>query len=135
MSDTNYRNSLKLDPDHFTTSFQVASTPILLAAMTMMPNIQGIQTELYKLNICSGGFFKAHVDTPRSEQMFGSLVVCLPSQFYGGELVIRHHGHTVKFDWSSPRDNPRKTASWPGQCFSVTWNMKFSQSLRDIVSH
>ena len=113
VTDTNYRNSLKLDPNNFMTSFQVANTPIQLAAMTMMPNVQGIQAALYKLNIyTSGGFFKAHVDTPRSEQMFGSLVVCLPTQFSGGELVICHNGRTVKFDWSSPPDNPRKTASW-----------------------
>ena len=39
VTDTNYRNSLRLDPDHFMTSFQVASTPIQLAAMTMMPNV------------------------------------------------------------------------------------------------
>lgn len=81
--------------------------------MTLMPNVPGIQAELYKLNIySSGGFFKAHVDTPRSENMFGSLVVCLPTQFSSGELVTRHHGHTVKYDWSSPPDSPRKTASW-----------------------
>ena len=29
--------------------------------------------------------------------MSGSLV-CLPTQFSGGELVIRHHGRKVKFD-------------------------------------
>ena len=114
VTDTNYRNALKLDPDNFTTSFQVANTPICMhAAMTMMPNVQGVLAELYKLNIyTSGGFFKAHVDTPRSEEMFGSLVVCLPTQFSGGELVTNHRGHTVKFDWSSPPDIPRRTASW-----------------------
>ena len=32
----------------------------------------------------SGGHFKAAVDTPRSGDMFGSLVVCLPTQFTGG---------------------------------------------------
>ena len=113
VTDTNYRNSLNLDPDNFMTSFQVASTPILHTVMAMMPNVQGVQAELYKLNIYSNGdFFKAHVDTPRSEQMLGSLVVCLPTEFSGGELVTRHYGHTVKFDWSSPPDNPRKTASW-----------------------
>ena len=112
VTDTNYRNSLNLDPDNFMTSFQVASTPILHTATTMMPTVQGVQAELYKLNIySSGGFFKPHVDTPRSKQMFGSLVVCLPTQFSGGQLVTRHYGHTVKFDWSSP-ENPRKTASW-----------------------
>ena len=113
VTDTSYRNALKLDPDHFTTSFQVADTPILLSAMTMMPNVQGIRAELYRLNIySSGGFFKEPVDTPRSEKMLGSLVVCLPSQFSGGALVTRHHGHEVKFDWSSSPDSPRKTASW-----------------------
>ena len=105
--------SLKLDPDHFHNFIPSCQYSHQLATMTMMPNVRGIQAELYKLNIySSGGFFKTHVDTPRSEQMFGSLVVCLPTQFSGGELVIRHHGHTVKFDWSSPPDNQRKTASW-----------------------
>ena len=81
MTDTSYRNAVKLDPKYFTTSFQVADTPILLNTMAMVPNVQGIGAELYKLNIYSaGGFFnKAHVDTPRSDQMFGSLVVCLPT--------------------------------------------------------
>ena len=55
-----------------------------------------IRAERYKLNIYStGGHFKAHVDTPRSKEMFGSLVVCLPSQFTGGELVTRHQGRQV----------------------------------------
>ena len=36
VTDTNYRSSVKLDPDNFMTSFQVANTPIQLAAMTMM---------------------------------------------------------------------------------------------------
>ncbi len=33
--------------------------------------------------------------------MFGSLVVCLPSEFTGGALVTRHLGRQVMFDWSS----------------------------------
>ena len=63
----------------------------------------GIQAELYKLNICSGlgGHFKAHVDTPRSSGMFGSLVGCLPTQFSGGALITCHQGKEVGFDWSS----------------------------------
>ena len=148
VTDTNYRNALKLDTDHFTTSFQVASTPILHAAMTMMPNVQGVQAELYKLNIySSGGFFKAHVDTPRSEKMFGSLVVCLPTQFSGGELVTRHNRHTVKFDWSSPLDSPRQTASWAvffsdvehevlpvtqGHRVTLTYNLYATEATRDV---
>ena len=33
--------------------------------------------------------------------MFGSLVVCLPSPFTGGELVTSHQGRRVTFDWSN----------------------------------
>ena len=47
------------------------------------------------------GTFKPHVGTPRSADMFGSLVVCLPSKFTGGALVTRHQGRQVTFDWSS----------------------------------
>ena len=114
VTDRSYRDALKLDPDNFTTSFQVSNTPILLeTTMTMVPDVHCIRAELYKLNIYStGSFFKAHVDTPRSDRMFGSLVVCLPTEFSGGELVTRHHGREVKFDWSSSPDSPRKTVSW-----------------------
>lgn len=31
-------------------------------------------------------------DTPRSEDQFGSLVVCLPVPHEGGSLVVRHGG-------------------------------------------
>jgi 2OG-Fe(II) oxygenase superfamily len=40
------------------------------------------------------------VDTPRAENQFGSLVVCLPCAHTGGELAVRHAGREVKFDWS-----------------------------------
>ena len=54
------------------------------------------------LNVYStGGHFKSHVGTPRSADMFGSLVVCLPSKFTGGALVTQHQDRQVTFDWSS----------------------------------
>ena len=85
----NYRNAFKLEPDNFTTNFQICSTPILQEIQSIVPTVVGLKAELYKLNIYArGGFFKAHVDTPRSEKMFGSLVVCLPTQFTGGELIV-----------------------------------------------
>ena len=71
---------------------------------------------LYKLNIYSGpgGHFKAHVDTPRSSLMFGSLVVYLPTQSSGGALVTRHQGREVRFDWSSSPQKPMQKVSWAG---------------------
>ncbi len=114
VTNQSYRDAFKLDPSLFATSFQVSNTPILFeAAMTIVPDLHHIRAELYKLNIyTTGGFFKAHVDTPRSDQMIGSLVVCLPTQFSGGALVTRHEGRTATFDWSSTPDSPRKTVSW-----------------------
>jgi len=40
------------------------------------------------------------VDTPRAQNQFGSLVVCVPCDHTGGELVVRHDGRQVTFDWS-----------------------------------
>lgn len=69
---------------------------------------RGIRAELYKLNVYSGpsGLFKAHVDTPRSEVQIGSLVVCLPVEFEGGTLAVRHQQEEIVYDWaaSTPDD-------------------------------
>ena len=106
--DKSYRDALKLEPDRFCADFNVTNTAVLEHVTRLMSSSTPIRAELYMLNIYSaGGRFKRHVDTPRSADMFGSLVVCLPSCFEGGELVTRHQGHEVKFDWSSTT-----TAQW-----------------------
>jgi hypothetical protein len=53
-----------------------------------------------RLSHCSGkgSFFKPHVDTPRSEMMFGSLVIVFPTPHEGGALFLRHGGHEWIFD-------------------------------------
>jgi hypothetical protein len=59
-----------------------------------------ISAELYTVNVYTdGGHFAPHKDTPRGSDMFGTLVVCLPSQFANGELVLSHRGVVQKFDW------------------------------------
>jgi len=45
-----------------------------------------------------GSFFKPHVDTPRSNKMFGSLVVVFPSPHEGGALLLRHRNYEWTFD-------------------------------------
>jgi hypothetical protein len=77
---------------------------------------KNIKTELYKLNVYGmylidihlhlilrccpgkGSFFKPHVDTPRSEKMFGSLVMVFPTPHEGGALLLRHRGQEWVFD-------------------------------------
>ena len=100
--DPSYRDAYKFDPDTITSSFDLSNTSILADIEALMVPNRKIRAEMHKLNIYTGpnGHFKSHVDTPRSGEMFGSLVVCFPTQFTGGVLAARHQGQEVTFDWS-----------------------------------
>ncbi len=64
-----------------------------------------ITAELYALNIYGAeGHFQPHKDTPRGDDMLGSLVVCLPSCFSAGQFVVSHRGSFKVFDWGSEID-------------------------------
>jgi hypothetical protein len=55
----------------------------------LQPGTSSAKAELYKLNIMRpGDFFKSHVDYPRGPDMFGSLVICLPTNFTGMPLSV-----------------------------------------------
>lgn len=66
------------------------------------------------------GKFKSHVDTPRSPSQFGSLVVCLPLEFEGGVLEVRHKGQAVTFDWSDA--NSGSKSSSPSICWAAFYS-------------
>ncbi|KAI0793016.1 hypothetical protein BC629DRAFT_1439686 [Irpex lacteus] len=51
-----------------------------------------------QFSIGPGQFFKAHKDTPRSTNMFASLVVVLPTVHEGGALLFRHEDRSFTFD-------------------------------------
>lgn len=125
--DKSVRDAYVLDTDKCMSSFQLSNTTVIVEEIRtlLVPKVVNIRAELYKTNIYTSptGFFKAHVDTPCGGNMFGSLVVCLPSQFAGGGLVTRHHGQKVAYDWSSPSDNPVQKIQWAA--FSVTLNTKY----------
>ena len=58
-----------------------------------------VRAELYKLLVYDeGSFFVQHRDTEKVAGMFATLVVVLPSDFSGGELVIRHQGRDIHLD-------------------------------------
>jgi hypothetical protein len=115
--DATYREALKLEPSQFTTNFHPHDYGILDdLAQILLPSylggdrededLLGVHAELYKLNVYSApsGIFKSHVDTPRSDNQFGSLVVCLPASHEGGNLVIRHNSRVANYDWSSSKE-------------------------------
>ncbi|EEP81894.1 predicted protein [Uncinocarpus reesii 1704] len=127
--DTSYRHAGKLDADRFCSTFHPADFGILDSIeQTLLPNINSsqentlefrrVRAELYKLNIYSGpsGLFRAHVDTPRSPDQFGSLVVCLPSSHEGGTLIVRHQGKSVEFVWDNASSSHIQWAAFYSDC-------------------
>ncbi|KAK0621834.1 hypothetical protein B0T17DRAFT_618232 [Bombardia bombarda] len=109
--DENYHKASKLDRQHFAINFHPSSVGIIdTIAQCLVPTLpdsaghwKGVHAELYRLNVYSApsGFFKPPVDIPRSTQQFDWLVVCLPCRHEGGQLVVRHAGHEMTFDWSA----------------------------------
>lgn len=62
------------------------------------------------------GKFKSHVDTPRSDEQMGSLVVCLPLKHSGGALAVRHAGNETLFDWSPQSSSVIQWAAFFSDC-------------------
>ncbi|MFO0607134.1 MAG: hypothetical protein U0324_28490 [Polyangiales bacterium] len=74
-----------------------------------------LSAELYGLNIYRrGGHFVVHKDTPRGDDMLGTLVMDISHDFGGGDLVLTHRGATEVFRWSIGRLGRRgpRTFSW-----------------------
>ncbi|KAJ3032526.1 hypothetical protein HDU99_010921, partial [Rhizoclosmatium hyalinum] len=95
-----YRQALKIDSSNFLTSFDVYRNGIVDLISKALVSNAPVCAELHKLNVYGpGGFFKPHVDTPLTKDMFGSLVVCLPAKFEGGILRVTKDELTKKFDW------------------------------------
>ncbi|KAI0365156.1 hypothetical protein BV20DRAFT_982762 [Pilatotrama ljubarskyi] len=88
------RKAGKMDAEHFMTRFDVRESWLLsvlrAGLLTGGREVNNIRAELYMLNIHGkGASFKPHKDTPRGENMFGSLVVVFPTPHEGGQLVLR----------------------------------------------
>ncbi|MGQ0732082.1 MAG: 2OG-Fe(II) oxygenase [Acidobacteriota bacterium] len=63
-----------------------------------LPEDSRLKVSLHNLLIYEPGqFFVPHQDSEKSDDMIATLIVLLPSDFSGGEMVIRHHDRTVTF--------------------------------------
>jgi hypothetical protein len=99
--DESYRLARELPPDSFL--MRPEALKLIESIMPIVTDIIGtpVRAELYKLNsYATGGFFGAHRDTPKSEDHIGTLVVCLPTRFTGGNLVYKHKKGKATFDWA-----------------------------------
>jgi len=119
--DTSVRNAWQLAPTKvriggksWERSFQH-----ILATVTDGLGCAGMNTsaEFYKLLIYEeGGFFLPHRDTEKTDGMFGTLTIVLPSVHCGGELVIRHTGREVTVDLSNAEASELTFAAFYADC-------------------
>ncbi|CAL1700296.1 unnamed protein product [Somion occarium] len=69
--------------------------------------------ELYKLLLYEkGSHFLPHVDTEKSNGMFATIVVVLPSEFTGGEAHLSHGGLSLKYDTSVDGASQTTVMAW-----------------------
>lgn len=96
--DPSYRFAYNLKADNFSLNVNPHTDGILAKIARMLfPTVEvEIKAELYKLNMYTkNGLFKAHQDTPRDNNQIGTLVLCLPTKFEGGQLRVKDE----IFDW------------------------------------
>lgn len=121
--DTTYRSAYHLSPSNLVTSFHPAQFGCSIlsdVARMVHPSTtspfstsSAVACELYALNVyCAGGVFRSHVDTPRSDDMFDSLVVLLPVPHTGGQLTVRHAQDERTFDWTWQSDETNERSKW-----------------------
>jgi hypothetical protein len=85
--------------------------------------------ELYALNLYrKGGHFVAHKDTPRSGDVVGTLVVCLPWLFEGGALVVGAGEQREVFDWSE------QITTYPSQLACAAFFGDVDHAVQEVTS-
>ncbi|KAF9928687.1 hypothetical protein BGZ67_006832 [Mortierella alpina] len=88
--DTSYRNCKEIKPSdfHVSNNYHAILPKIVAQVANLLESPKPIYASLNKLCVYeTNGFFKKHVKTPQPN-MFASLVVCLPTAYEGGALVV-----------------------------------------------
>ncbi|KAF8321607.1 hypothetical protein DL93DRAFT_1435838 [Clavulina sp. PMI_390] len=93
--DPTYRRALVLPAEKFAVSPAAVVDPYTIGILDEISrhllnrSDRRIIARLDKMNVYGpGDFFKGHIDTPKSSDMFGTLLINLPVAHEGGELVV-----------------------------------------------
>jgi len=103
--DESVRNTWELDPHFFKLNNPDWEKSIgkILARVREGLGLENsnIKASLYKLLLYEkNSFFKKHKDSEKENGMFGTLTICLPSKFEGGELSVYFDGKESTIDFS-----------------------------------
>lgn len=83
-----------------------------------LPKKSKLKAELHNLLIYEkGDFFKPHQDTEKADNMVATLVVILPSNHAGGELIIDHCGEKKVFKSNDPKLNKLLCIAFYADCY------------------
>lgn len=146
--DPEYRRALVLQGRQFAVAPVTSIDP---SALGILANVRRallgdptahISAHLDKLNVYGvGDFFKQHVDTPRSNRMFGTLLINLPVEHKGGNLVVyapnkssdgRQENKQTSAD-ASVKGHPKSyTTNW-GDTNTVGWVAFFSDCPHEVL--
>ncbi|KAJ7058385.1 hypothetical protein C8F01DRAFT_1027085 [Mycena amicta] len=147
--DETYRKAGKLELDKFAARLDVHTAGIVDAIapdLLVGPGAprrnryeedeQVIRAELYKLNVYGpGSFFKGHKDTPRAQNMIGSLVIVLPTEHEGGALTLSQGEGSWTFDSSehlkAHRTNP---ANSPPAVAYIAFYSDVTHTVEPVIS-
>ena len=76
-----------------------------------------VTADLYKLLIYDkGSFFISHRDTEKTPGMFATLIIVLPSEHTGGELLIRHRDQQVRLELQAADPSEVSFAAFYADC-------------------
>ena len=116
--DTSVRNTWEIDSSKIQLShpsWPEKQQKILTQACNALgiPNgAKNVEAQLYKLLIYEpGAMFKPHKDSEKAPRMFGTLVISLPCEHQGGDVVVSFGGKTEVFQSSN-------VSKWSGMCFA-----------------
>jgi predicted 2-oxoglutarate/Fe(II)-dependent dioxygenase YbiX len=110
--DTTVRRTWQIDANRLTLDgkyWQKNLTDIVSRVAEGLGVTGNIKAELYKMLVYdAGSFFVSHRDTEKAEGMFATMVIVLPSEYSGGELLVNHKQQQVKLDLHC--DDPSEVA-------------------------
>jgi len=106
ITDTNVRNSWQISVEdlEFTNPQWEKSLAESIQQMGEDLGLYGCKIEFqpYKLLVYeTGSFFAAHRDTEKIPNMFATLVINLPAEHTGGELIISHAGQSQSYSFAN----------------------------------
>lgn len=108
--DNNVRSGWEIDADKLSFTDSRWSAFIQKIIRHLKPDLgledYTISAHLYKMLIYEkGDFFLPHKDSEKEKGMFGTLVIGMPSQYTGGELVVRFGGEEETADFAADAGN------------------------------